>query len=200
MLKTPSSAVIKFSKYVSDFFNPMNSLVIYFIIFSARNFTFAETIQNFLPIFLITIVPISLWILYNVKTKKYTDMDVSDRKQRKGLYFFIEGAMIAYLFFVYLRYERIDLVLLFLLILLIVMQISNYFIKSSMHTAFNIFVAALMFTLNPIFGLVWLVISIVVGFSRIALKRHSPAEVLSGAVIATIISFIYLYTHIQIQQ
>ena len=199
MLKTPSLFFLKTSKFISDFFNPMNSLVIYFIIFSTRNFTLAEAVQNFLPIFLITIIPICFWIIYNVRTKKYTDLDVSDRKQRKGLYFFIEGAMIVYLFFVYLRYERIDMVLLFLLILLIVIQISNYFIKSSMHTALNLFVAALFFTINPIYGLVWLAASIVVGFSRIILKKHSPAEVVSGAVIAIIISFIYLYAHIQIQ-
>ena len=199
MLKNPSPIVLKISKFISDFFNPMNSLVIYFIIFSTRNFSVAEAVQNFLPIFLITIIPISFWILYNVRTKRYTDLDVSDRKQRKGLYFFIEGAMIVYLFFVYLRYERIDMVLLFLLILLLVMQVSNYFIKSSMHTAFNIFVAALFFTLSPVYGLVWLLFSIIIGLSRIVLKRHSPAEVVSGAVIASIVSFIYLYAHIQFQ-
>lgn len=199
MPKTPSSAVLKVSKFISGFFNPMNSLVIYFIVFSTRNFTLAEATQNFLPIFLITIVPISSWIIYNVRTKKYTNLDVSDRKQRKSLYFFIEGAMIVYLFFVYLKYERIDMVLLFLLVLLIVMQISNYFIKSSMHTAINLFIAALFFTLSPLYGLIWLILSILVGISRIILKRHSPAEVVSGAVIAGMVSFIYLYTHIQIQ-
>ena len=199
MLKTPSSAVLKVSKFISGFFNPMNSLVIYFIVFSTRNFTLLEATKNFLPILLITIVPISSWIIYNVRTKKYTNLDVSDRKQRKSLYFFIEGAMIVYLFFVYLKYERIDMTLLFLLILLIVMQISNYFIKSSMHTAINIFISALFFTLAPLYGLIWLILSILVGISRIILKRHSPAEVLSGAIIAGIVSFIYLYTHIQIQ-
>ena len=199
MPKTPSSAVLKVSKFISGFFNPMNSLVIYFIVFSTRNFTLAEATQNFLPIFLITIVPISSWIIYNVRTKKYTNLDVSDRKQRKSLYFFIEGVMIVYLFFVYLKYERIDMVLLFLLVLLIVMQISNYFIKSSMHTAINIFIAALFFTLSPLYGLIWLILSILVGISRIILKRHSPAEVVSGAVISGMVSFIYLYTHIQIQ-
>lgn len=199
MLKTPSSAVLQVSKIISGFFNPLNSLVIYFIVFSTRNFSIAEAIQNFLPIFLITILPISSWIYYNVRTKKYTNLDVSDRNQRKSLYFFIEGAMIIYLFFVYLKDERIDMVLLFLLILLIVLQISNYFIKSSMHTAINIFIAALFFTLSPFYGLIWFIISILVGVSRIILKRHSRAEVVSGAMIAGIISFIYLYTHIQIQ-
>ena len=199
MPKTPSSAVLKVSKFISGFFNPMNSLVIYFIVFSTRNFTLAEAAKNFLPIFLITIVPISSWIIYKVRTKKYTNLDVSDRKQRKSLYFFIEGVMIVYLFFVYLKYERIDMVLLFVLVLLIVMQISNYFIKSSMHMAINIFIAALFFTLSPLYGLIWLILSILVGISRIILKRHSPAEVVSGAVIAGMVSFIYLYTHIQIQ-
>ncbi|WP_244140789.1 ABC transporter permease [Kaistella flava (ex Peng et al. 2021)] len=177
----------------------MNSLLIYFLLYSIQNFSLKETLSHFLPILIITIIPISSWIYYNVKTKKYTDADVSDRKQRKGLYFFISGAIISYLNFVYLRYERIDFVLLFLLILLVIMQISNYFIKSSMHTALNIFVAALMFTLNPIYGLIWLGFTIAVAYSRIVLRRHSLAEVLSGAVIASIISFIYLYTHIQNQ-
>lgn len=199
MSKTPSSAVLKVSKLISGFFNPMNSLVIYFIVFSVRNFTLSEAIHNFLPIFLITIVPISSWIIYNVRTKKYTNLDVSDRKQRKSLYFFIEGVMLVYLFFVYLKHERIDMVLLFLLILLIVLQISNYFIKSSMHMAINLFIAALFFAVSPLYGLIWLIFSILVGISRIILKRHSPAEVLSGAVIAGIVSFVYLYTHIQIQ-
>lgn len=199
MSKTPALVVLKISKYISGFFNPLNSLVIYFIVFSTRNFTLSEAVHNFLPIFVITILPISSWIIYNVRTKKYTNLDVSDRKQRKSLYIFIEGAMIAYLFFVYLRYERIDFVLLFLLILLIALQISNYFIKSSMHTAINLYIAALFFVLNPLYGLIWLIISIIVGYSRIILKRHSGAEVVSGAVIASIISFIYLYSHIQIQ-
>jgi hypothetical protein len=44
--------------------------------------------------------------------------------------------------------------------LLVVMFISNFFIKSSMHTSFNIFVSALFFTLHPIYGFVWLFLTI----------------------------------------
>lgn len=199
MSKTPSAIVFRISKIVSDFFNPMVSLIIYFIIFSVQNFSAAEAIRNFLPILLLTIVPICLWLFYNVKTKRYSNADVSDRKQRKSLYFFIEGSVAVYLLFVYLRYDKIDSVIFFLLILLIAMQISNYFIKSSMHTALNLFVAALMFTLNPVLGMVWLFISVIVGISRIILQRHTLAEVLSGMFIAGTVSFIYLYTHIQFQ-
>ena len=199
MLKSPSPTLIKVSKYLSEIFNPMNSLIIYFIVFSSANFSIEESVRQFLPLLLLTIIPISFWIIYHVKTKKYTDTDVSDRKQRMGFYFFIAASILTYLTFVYLRYERTDFVLIFLLILLIAMQISNYFIKSSMHTALNLFVAALMVTINPLYGLIWLGITIAVGFSRIVLKRHTRAEVLSGAVISSFVSFIYLYTQIQTQ-
>lgn len=197
MAKSASSDLIKISKFISALFNPMNSLILYFVLHSFQRLSLKEALENFLSILLIIVVPISSWIFYNVKTKKYTDTDVSDRKQRISLYFFITGAIIAYLTFIYFRYGIIDFVLLFLLLLLIVLQISNYFIKSSMHTALNVFVAALMFTLNPIYGIIWLILTVAVACSRIILKRHTLAEVLSGAVIASIVSFIYLYTPIQ---
>ena len=85
------------------------------------------------------------------------------------------------------------------MVLLLVMQISNYFIKSSMHTAFNVFVAALFFAVHSGMGIFWFGIAILVGISRIILKRHTVQEVIAGAAIASFVSFIYLYTHIQIQ-
>ncbi len=126
-------------------------------------------------------------------------MDVSNRVQRKTLYIFIAACVISYLIFNYIKNGYIDLVMLFILILLFVLQISNFFIKSSMHTAFNIFVAALFFTLNWKMGLIWMGVAILVGITRIILKRHTVKEVLTGAGIAFMISFIYLYCNIQFQ-
>lgn len=191
------SFIEKISKAISFVFNPLFSLVVYFLYFGWKNYTPGEMLQRFWPILVIIILPVAGWILWNVKTGRYTNTDVSDRRQRQSLYFFIEAVMALYLVFEYLRHDKMDMMMLFILILIGVMQISNYFIKSSMHTAFNIFVAALFFTQNPLLGLVWLGISIVVGFSRIILKRHTPQEVIAGAAISIVISFIYLYTNIQ---
>ena len=197
-VKTPSS-LINFSKIISNFFNPLTSLFIYFAYSSSLKYTFAESLKHFLPLLIIVAIPISGWIYYNVKKGNYSNMDVSNRKQRKSLYFFIAGALILYLICDYFFNENFDLIIAFLLILLLLMQLSNYFIKSSMHTAFNIFVAALFFSVNPVLGLVWLGIAILVGITRIILKRHTPKEVISGSLIAVLVSFIYLYANIQIQ-
>ncbi len=197
METTTHSLLIKFSKVISFVFNPLFSLVVYFLYFGWRNYTAGEMMQRFWPILAIIVLPVVGWILWNVKTGRYTNTDVSDRKQRQSLYFFIEAVMVVYLVFEYYRHDKMDLVMLLILILIGVLQISNYFIKSSMHTAFNIFVAALLFTQSPLLGLLWFGISIVVGISRIILKRHTPQEVVAGATISIVISFIYLYTNIQ---
>ena len=196
MFKTNSPAVIGISKFISNFFNPLTSLLIYFVWFSSQNYTFEEASKRFLPILLITIIPIVIWLVWNVKSGKYSNLDVSNRNQRKSLYFFIAAAIITYLLFDYFKNESIDLVMVFLLILLLVMQFSNYFIKSSMHTAFNVFVSALFFAKSPILGIIWLGIAVLVGITRIILKRHTVKEVITGAFIAVLVSFIYLYANI----
>lgn len=193
MPDSQNSILLKISKFISDFFNPLTSFFIYYLYFSIKNFTAKEAFSRFLPILLIMIVPIIGWIAWNVKKGKYTNMDVSNRNQRKSLYFFIAGVIAIYLLYDYFANGTIDLVMFFTTVLLVLMQISNYFIKSSMHTAFNVFVAALFFVQDLTMGMVWLCISILVGITRIILKRHTPKEVLSGFCIAALVSFMYIY-------
>ena len=198
MFNTQNTAVLKASKVISDFFNPLTALLVFFIYYSYLNYTPKETLHKFLPIFLIMILPISGWIIYNVKTGKYSNMDVSNREQRKSLYNFIAMAMAFYLVYDFFVNRNLDVIMLFILVLLILMHISNYFIKSSMHTAFNVLTAAFFYVLNPLLGLLWFIIAVLVGITRIILKRHIPKEVLMGGALALLVSFAYLYTTIQI--
>ncbi|PWN66003.1 phosphatase PAP2 family protein [Chryseobacterium oncorhynchi] len=199
MEENKSSLLHKTSKVISDFFNPLVSLIIFFVYMSTKEYTAKESLFYFLPILLMIIIPVVVWLVWNVKTGRYTNMDVSNRVQRKTLYIFITACVIAYLVFNYIKNGYIDLVMLFILILLFSLQISNFFIKSSMHTSFNIFVAALFFTLDWKMGLIWLGIAILVGVTRVILKRHTVKEVFMGAGIAFVVSFIYLYCNIQFQ-
>jgi membrane-associated phospholipid phosphatase len=189
----------KISKIISDFFNPLVSLFIFFIYLSARNYSFHDSLTYFIPILLMIIIPIVAWLTWNVKTGRYTNMDVSNRVQRKTLYVFIGACVVAYIAYNYAKNGYIDFVMLFILILLLAMQISNFFIKSSMHTSFNIFVAALFFNINIKMGIIWLGIATMVGITRVILKRHTVKEVLMGAGIAFMVSFLYLYCNIQFQ-
>ncbi|MCU7613602.1 phosphatase PAP2 family protein [Chryseobacterium sp. GMJ5] len=188
------------SRIISDFFNPLVSLFIYFVYLSIQKYSFEESVNRFLPILLITILPVIFWIIWNVKTGRYTNMDVSNRVQRKSLYIFIAICIVSYLGFYYIRNGAVDFVMLFILVLLFALQISNLYIKSSMHTAFNVFVAALFFAFEMKVGFIWLAVAALVGLTRIILKRHTVKEVFMGAGIAFMISFIYLYCDMQLQQ
>ncbi len=199
MLKNYPPVLIGVSKFISNFFNPLVSLIIFFIYISSKNYSAAASIQTFVPILLLTVLPIIIWIVWNVRKGNYTNLDVSNRNQRKSLYFFISGCIGVYLIYDYVTTASPDVLMIFLMILLLVLQFSNYFIKSSMHTAFNVFVAALFFGESPVLGLLWLVIAILVGITRVILKRHTTKEVITGALIAVLVSFIYLYTNIQFQ-
>lgn len=193
------SLINKISKVISDFFNPLVSLFIFFVYMSVRQYSLKDSLLYFLPVLLMIILPVILWLVWNVKTGRYTNMDVSNRIQRKTLYIFIAACVIIYITYNYFRNGYIDFVMLFILILLFALQISNLFIKSSMHTAFNIFVAALFFALSWKMGIIWLGIAILVGVTRVILKRHTVKEVFMGAGIAFLVSFLYLYCNIQFQ-
>ncbi|WP_294272237.1 phosphatase PAP2 family protein [uncultured Chryseobacterium sp.] len=199
MQEKQPSFVHKISKIISDFFNPLISLFIFFVLMSIWKYSLRDSVFHFLPILLIVILPVIIWILWNVKTGRYVNMDVSNRVQRKTLYIFIVVCVMVYMVYAYLASGSIDLVMLFILILLLALQISNFFIKSSMHTAFNVLVAALFVPMSWITGIIWLGIAALVGVTRVILKRHTVREVITGAGIAFVVSLIYLYCSMQLQ-
>ncbi|WP_294276407.1 phosphatase PAP2 family protein [uncultured Chryseobacterium sp.] len=199
MQEKQPSFVHKISKIISDFFNPLISLFIFFVLMSIWKYSLRDSVFYFLPILLIVILPVIIWILWNVKTGRYVNMDVSNRVQRKTLYIFIVVCVMVYMVYAYLASGSIDLVMLFILILLLALQISNFFIKSSMHTAFNVLAAALFVPMSWITGIIWLGIAALVGVTRVILKRHTVREVITGAGIAFVVSLIYLYCSMQLQ-
>ena len=123
MVETSQTFLQKISKFISTIFNPINSLLFYYFVYSIKNYSLTESVQIFLPLFLIMILPISAWIFWNVKKKNYSNFDVSNRIQRKSLYFFIGGAITVYLIYIFLKFGVIDFVLFFLLTLIFIMQI-----------------------------------------------------------------------------
>ena len=192
LMEIKNPLILNLSKLISNFFNPLVSLVIYFFYYSYKNYTWKEATGKFLPILLILIIPIALWIYRNVKNGNYTNMDVSNRKQRYSLYIFIIIATVIFLAVDFYLHKEMDWAIFLLCILLILMQVSNFFIKSSMHTSLNIYVAALFFTVEPVIGIFWFLLSLLIGVTRVILKRHTPTEVFSGGAIAIFVSLIYL--------
>ncbi|MBS1548383.1 MAG: phosphatase PAP2 family protein [Bacteroidetes bacterium] len=190
----PTNYFEKFSKIFSAIFNPIFSLLFYFIFQFWMDEKKENFSQTFIPILLLLVLPIIFWIAWNVRKGKYSDSDVSNQSQRNSLYFFINPLLLVYILWLYLMENRLDFPILFLFVLFVLMMVSNFFIKSSMHTAFNLFAAALFFKISIPMGILWLGITIIVAITRIVLKRHSVSEILSGSLISLVVSFLYLYS------
>ncbi len=141
-------------------------------------------------------LPLCLRMYFKSKNGTYTNFDVSDRIQRKTLFAFIIPIMIVVTIILFLirPASNFSISVLFGTILVIISQITNLFIKSSLHVSLNIYLAALAMTANLQIGIVIFLLTGIIAWSRIALGRHTRKEVIFGCIIGLVIGTTMLYS------
>jgi membrane-associated phospholipid phosphatase len=185
----------KIAKIISIIGHPLFTIPLYILIvmFAFEDFKRAAFISLLIVggIF----IPLNVRLYIKSKNGSYTNFDVSDRSQRKSVFLFILPLMIAVTFLLYKtgQPQNVCMGVLFATILVFISQIVNFYIKSSLHVSLNIF---LSFIILPVFftlGIILLLFTGLIGYSRIVLGRHTRSEVFYGAAIGLIISLIMLY-------
>jgi hypothetical protein len=83
---------------------------------------------------------------------------------------------------------------LFATLLLLVAQVVNLYGKSSLHVSLNIYIAFLLMTINFKMGLLLFLFTGLLGWSRVALGRHTLREAELVGSVAIITSLLMLYT------
>jgi membrane-associated phospholipid phosphatase len=139
-------------------------------------------------------IPVTIRLYIKSRNGSYTNFDVSDKIQRRSLYLFVVPLLLIVTIILFATNQSRNLCLgvLFALLLLILSQAINYFVKSSLHVSLNIYLTALIFTVNFKAGVAALLFTALISWSRVKLGRHSVKEVLFGLLIGTIISLILL--------
>lgn len=140
-------------------------------------------------------VPLTIWMYKKSKNGSYTNFDVSDRIQRKSLFFFIVPLLLVAIILLYSTGQSkvLWMSVLFALLIILVTQLVNIYVKSSLHVSLNIYLSFLIIPINFRIGVLLLSFTVLIGWSRIILGRHSVKEVMSGAAIGLIISLIMNY-------
>ena len=143
-------------------------------------------------------IPLALWLFVKSRNGTYTNFDVSDRKQRKSVFVFIIPILCVVTYILYKTGQSSHLwqSMFFALLLVVILQLVNFKIKSSMHVALNIYLAFLVMTVNYKIGIVILLLTGLIGWSRIVLGRHSIKEVVFGAVIGFTVSIFMFYVEV----
>ncbi len=157
--------------------------------------------ENFLKALLLSVLIVGCVIIPTsirnyIKTKKgeYTNFDVSVKTQRNSMYLFAfpPFCVLTFILFATGQSKSLCMGVLFGLILLIISYVVNFFIKCSAHVSLTIFLAFLIIPINFIIGIIVLLFSGLMGWSRIELKRHTIKEVFAGAVIGLLIGITML--------
>ena len=140
-------------------------------------------------------LPVFVVIIFLVHKDKLEGISIKVRKQRNKIY--LLSSVCAVVSCAVLYYLAAPLVLVATLVaglLSVVMFMSiNLWWKISIHSAF---VAGSVTILIAMYGYIWaatIVLLPLIGWSRIELEHHSPAQVVSGALLAALVVFAVFY-------
>ena len=184
----------KIATYISTLGHPLLTIPLFILIVLFGN----EDSSRAAPISFLIIgcvfIPVTIRLYIKSRNGSYTNFDVSDKIQRRSLYLFVVPLLLIVTIILFATNQSRNLCLgvLFALLLLILSQAINYFVKSSLHVSLNIYLSALIFTVNFKAGVAALLFTGLISWSRVKLGRHSVKEVLFGLLIGTIISLILL--------
>jgi membrane-associated phospholipid phosphatase len=143
-----------------------------------------HALRTSLLVLAITVVPIAILMIRQVRRGSWTNVDASNASERPIL--FVVGAislmaLLAYLFFAQQQSYLLRGTLI-TLAMLAVCALATRWIKVSLHLAFATLAAA---ALLPDSAMGWILVAFIplLGWSRMAMSRHTVAEVVAGGLI-----------------
>jgi membrane-associated HD superfamily phosphohydrolase len=131
---------------------------------------------------ILTTVPVCLLVAFQVMRGAWTDLDVSVRRQRYLLYPFGLGCMLI-LALVYRRFDAPSIAIRITLAIVLANlcgALINLWYKVSAHASGAAICATALFTVGALGGLVGSLAALMVGWSRVELRRHTRGQVLLG--------------------
>lgn len=178
---------IKIAQFLSILGHPLLLFPFLILIFNLNDTqnTFSHTLTLIYGIFFLVLIA---WVYIGKRRGKYTDLDVSNKKERKSLYIFAIPLMLLVLVFLFYTNQPNYICISFSLatLMLIVSFGINFLIKISMHVSINIYLALAIIHVNLKLGSVLIVFTLLVLWSRLVLKRHTPKEVVTGLIIGSL--------------
>lgn len=131
---------------------------------------------------LLTSVPVSMLVGFQVLRRRWTDLDVSVRRQRYFLYPFGVAGMLA-LAGVYAVYGAPEIAVrasIGVALANVADGLINFAYKVSAHATGAAVCAVVLWTVGLAYGIPAIVAALLVGWSRVALKRHTRGQVVLG--------------------
>ncbi len=182
LLKTPSE---KIARIISTLFVPPSFALIIFTYFS---FSLEQAPVNTAVLILATLIfgfGLHIWLFFLFKKKGLIiDLDASIKEERTFPFLIATGFYLAgLLFLIWFQINIISIAFWFCYIsnTIIVVLVNKYW-KISIHAIGASGAAAALFIVLGPFALLALILTLLVGWSRVKLKCHTPMQVIAGTI------------------
>jgi membrane-associated phospholipid phosphatase len=145
-----------------------------------------------LALLLSTLVPTAILLLSGLHSGRWSDADVSVRKERERFFpwavpFSLAGVIVMYLIHAPAYIIRGGVVT---FALFLASWIINSFLKLSLHALFGFYCAMILFRIGAGWGTIAFLLAILVAWSRLFLHRHTPGELITGIALGLIGGFV----------
>jgi membrane-associated phospholipid phosphatase len=153
----------------------------------------SEAAKGVLTVVIACLVPVSIYICGKVRTGEFSDLDVSQRKDRPHL--FTVGILLLAVTCVILYVTHQPAAFLRGCSAAIVLICSgwalNFWIKPSMHAGFAMLTSFSLWPLGAKIAFPMTLFAILVGWSRVVLSRHTKLEVVIGLILGAIVARVF---------
>lgn len=176
------------ARWISVIVHPIAfPLVTLFLVAYAKTESLTSSARYTLVALLLTSVPIALLVSIQVLRGRWTDLDVSVRRQRYTLYPFGLACMIA-LAAAFLAMGAPSICVratLAIVLANIVDGVINLLYKVSAHATGAAICATILWAAVPFWGIIGAILALLVGWSRVELGRHTRGQVVLGWLVGT---------------
>jgi hypothetical protein len=184
----------KIAKCISILGHPMITIPV-FVMITLFNFETMEKASLICALIIGGIfIPLAIKMYRGEKSGAYSNFDVSNRSERQSWYTYVVVLLVLVTIVVFITGQSRTLCLsvLFSSLLLITAQLVNRYIKSSLHVSLNVFLFFMILHMNVAAACAFLVFIFLIARARLILNRHTPKELLTGALIGVFWGAVFL--------
>jgi hypothetical protein len=186
----------KLAYFISFILNPLFVLVFlpFFIVYRAT-YSFVSAISWTAYSFLFLLV-VGLFMLYGVKIKLFSDLDISRREERPLFFLFLILMGIIYISGLFMLDAPVILkaMAIGMMVGVFVVSIVNMKIKASLHLAILSALILGVFLGYGGYTILFFLLIPLIAWARVKIRRHTPLETVVGWIVGSVVSWgIYSY-------
>jgi hypothetical protein len=176
------------ARTISIVLHPFVTIVIMVVVIGLLRGSLTSMVSAVAALATIAILPVAVLILYKVVTGEWTTVDASRRPDRPALYAVSIAAALGLILYMTINRGRSVFMpgAVGTLGLLLFAWIVNRWVKLSLHMALAAMATTVLIASRSAAGWVLLALLPALAWSRLELKRHTPKELLVGAILGTL--------------